>query len=96
MQSVSLTAPRQSKTYPYGVNRTVTERGPFSIMRGRYDHPKAVEIKRAIAAAERPGIAISSIEIHPRKIIILSRETTDDKTKELAFSEWKAAQYINR
>lgn len=58
--------------------------------------PPSVEIKRAIAAAERAGIRVKSIEIHPRKIIILAIDPTDEKPKELTYSEWKAAQHVIR
>ena len=64
LATISLIAPRPSKTCPYDVNRTVAERGAFLIMRGRYDtlkFPPSVEIKRAVAAVEWAGIAISSI-----------------------------------
>lgn len=54
--------------------------------------PPAVEIKRAIAAAERAGIQIGSVEIQPRKIIIIARDPSDDDPKELTYSEWKASQ----
>lgn len=54
--------------------------------------PPSVEIKRAIAAAERAGICIKSIEIHPRKIIIFAVELSEQKPKELTYSEWKAAE----
>jgi hypothetical protein len=54
--------------------------------------PPSVEIKRAIAAAERAGIVGKSIEIHPRKIIITAVDKTEDKPCELTYSEWKAAQ----
>jgi hypothetical protein len=53
-----------------------------------------VEIKRAIAAAERTGIQISSIEIHPRKIIIVARDPTLKEPKQQTYSEWKAEQGI--
>ena len=39
--------------------------------------PPAAEIKRAIAAAIRAGIEIGSIEIHPDKITIHSRDPAD-------------------
>lgn len=52
--------------------------------------PPSVEIKRAIAAAERAGIQIGSIEIHPRKIIIIARSPADDEPKEITYAEWKA------
>lgn len=54
--------------------------------------PPSVEIKRAIAAAERAGIRISSIEIHPRKLVIFADGRTDEKPKELTYSEWKVSQ----
>jgi hypothetical protein len=54
--------------------------------------PPSVEIKRAIAAVERAGVAISSIEIHPRKIIIFVRDPDAEKPKEQTYAEWKAAQ----
>jgi hypothetical protein len=58
--------------------------------------PPSVEIKRAIAAAERAGIRISSIEIHPRKIIIFADRRADENPKELTYSEWKAEQRVVR
>jgi hypothetical protein len=58
--------------------------------------PPSVEIKRAISAAERAGIQIGSIEIHPRKIIITARGPTDDKPKEQTYAEWKATQRVIR
>jgi len=55
--------------------------------------PPTVEIKRTIAAAERAGIEIGSIEIHPRKIIIHSKDP-EDKERSLAieYENWKSAQ----
>ncbi|HEV7233335.1 MAG TPA: hypothetical protein VGN36_03745 [Sphingorhabdus sp.] len=61
-------------------------------MPGELKFPSSVEIKRVIAAAERAGIRISSIEIHPRKVIIFAVKPTDEVPKELTYSEWKAAQ----
>ena len=58
--------------------------------------PPSVEIKRAIAAAERGGIHISSIEIHPRKIVIVVRDPTEKEPRQQTYSEWKAAQGITR
>jgi hypothetical protein len=58
--------------------------------------PPSVEIKRAIAAAERAGIEIGSIEIHPRKIIITARDPTDDNSREPTYAEWKASQSVLR
>jgi hypothetical protein len=58
--------------------------------------PPSVEIKRAIAATERAGVQIASIEIHPRKIIITARNPADDEPKSLTYSEWRAAQRILR
>lgn len=58
--------------------------------------PPSVEIKRAIAAVERAGITIGSVEIHPRKIIVIARDPTDERYKELTYSEWKAAQSFVR
>lgn len=52
--------------------------------------PPSVEIKRAIAAAEKAGIEVGSIEIHPRKIIITARGSTDDEPKKQTYAEWKA------
>lgn len=52
--------------------------------------PPSVEIKRAIAAAERAGIQIGSVEIQPRKIIILARDPTDEKPARDTYAEWKA------
>ena len=54
--------------------------------------PPSVEIKRVIAAAERAGITVSSIEVHPRKIIIFAKDPDDGKQKALTYSEWKTAQ----
>ena len=54
--------------------------------------PPSVEIKRAIAAAERAGIRIGSIEIHPRKIIIFAAKPGEEKPKDQTYAEWKAAQ----
>ena len=56
--------------------------------------PPSVEIKRVIAAAERAGVQIASIEIHPRKIIIFARNPDNERPKELTYSEWKAAQSV--
>ena len=56
--------------------------------------PPSVEIKRAIAAAERAGLQISSIEIHPRKIVIIARGLTDNEPKQQTYYEWKAEQAI--
>lgn len=53
--------------------------------------PPSVEIKRAIAAAERAGIQIGSVEIQSRKIIIIARATTDEKPAQLTYSQWKQA-----
>ena len=58
--------------------------------------PPTVEIKRAIAAAERAGILIASVEIHPRKIIIIAKDPTDKTPKEQTYAEWKAAQRVIR
>ena len=58
--------------------------------------PPSVELKRVIAAAERAGITVTSIEIHPRKIIIFARGPNDEKPKKQTYSEWKAAQGIIR
>ena len=58
--------------------------------------PPSVEIKRAIAAAERAGIRIGSIEIHPRKIIIFARDPNGEKPREQTYSEWKASQHVIR
>ena len=55
--------------------------------------PPSVEIKRAIAAAERAGIRVRSIEVHPRKIIIFAMNPTDETPKDQTYAEWKAAQY---
>ena len=54
--------------------------------------PPSIEIKRAIAAAERAGIRIGSIEIHPRKIIISARDPNDERPKEQTYAEWKISQ----
>ena len=60
--------------------------------------PPTVEIKRAIAAAERAGISIGSIEIHPRKIVIHPKDPTEGMTPEqVAYAEWKASdQEVSR
>lgn len=59
--------------------------------------PPSVEIKRAIAAAERAGVQIASVEIHPRKIVITARNPADDETpQKITYSEWKAAQRVIR
>lgn len=58
--------------------------------------PPSVEIKRAIAAAERAGIQIGSIEIHPRKIVIFARGPTDDKPAKETYREWKARHAVVR
>ena len=63
-------------------------------MPGNLKFPPSTEIKRAIAAAERAGIRISSIEIHPRKIIILAKERAEQPTKELSYAEWKAKEKL--
>ena len=57
--------------------------------------PPSVEIKRAIAAAERTGIQISSIEIHPRKIIIIAINPADKEPKQQTYSEWKVVPKSN-
>jgi hypothetical protein len=54
--------------------------------------PPTVEIKRAIAAAERAGVHVKSIEIHPRKIIIFAVDQTEEEPRGLTYSEWKAVQ----
>ena len=51
--------------------------------------PPTVEIKRAIAAAERAGIQIGSVEIQPRKIVIIAKKLTDDKPTKETYAEWK-------
>jgi ribosomal protein L24 len=58
--------------------------------------PPSVEIKRVIAAAERAGIIVTSIEIHPRKIIIFARDPNDKNPTRQTYSEWKAAQGVIR
>ena len=52
--------------------------------------PPSVEIKRAIAAAERAGIQIGSVEIQPRKIIIFAKNANDEKPVQDTYAEWKA------
>lgn len=52
--------------------------------------PPSVEIKRAIAAAIRAGIEVSSIEIHPGKIIIHRREKSEPEIT--AYDIWKMRQ----
>jgi hypothetical protein len=52
--------------------------------------PPTVEIKRVIAAAMRAGIEIGSIEIHPRKITICSREGNAPEVTE--YDIWKMSQ----
>lgn len=54
--------------------------------------PPSVEIKRAIAAAERAGILIASVEIQPRKIIITAQDSSKEKPRKQTYSEWKAAK----
>lgn len=55
--------------------------------------PPSVEIKRAIAAAERAGIKVSSIEIHPRKITIHSRDATNGtQPMKSEYQQWKEDQ----
>jgi hypothetical protein len=55
--------------------------------------PPSVEIKRAIAAAQNAGIAISLIEIHPRKIVIYASGRGDDQAPEIsAYEVWKMSQ----
>ena len=51
--------------------------------------PPSVEIKRAIAAAERAGIQIGSVEIQSRKIIIVARVTFEEKPTQLTYLQWK-------
>lgn len=52
--------------------------------------PPTVEIKRTIAAAERAGIRIKSIEIHPRKIIVFAIDSNEEKPTMETYAEWKA------
>ena len=52
--------------------------------------PPSVEIKRAIAAAERAGVQIGSVEIEPGKIVIFAKDATDDKPHKETYAEWKA------
>ena len=54
--------------------------------------PPSIEIKRAIAAAERAGIRIASVEIHSRKIVIFAQNAVEEKPKEQTYAEWKASQ----
>jgi len=58
--------------------------------------PPSGEIKRAIAAAERAGIEIGSVEIHPRKIVINPLDLKDTRSPEeitqTAYEEWKASK----
>ena len=49
--------------------------------------PPSAKIKRAIAAAERAGISISSIDIHPRKITTYVRDLAEKKSGELIDSK---------
>lgn len=58
--------------------------------------PPSVEIKRAIAAAERAGIRVKSIEIHPRKIIIFTIDPAEEKPTKETYAEWKARQPLVR
>jgi len=58
--------------------------------------PPSVEIKRAIASAQRAGVEIGSVEIHPRKIIIFARDPDEQKPKQITYAEWKAAQGMIR
>lgn len=55
--------------------------------------PGSVEIKRVIAAVNRAGIEIGSIEIQPRKIIIHPRE--DNEPALDAYDLWKMSQGQN-
>jgi len=58
--------------------------------------PPSVEIKRAIAAAQRAGIEIGSIEIYPRKIVIHPASPIDRRTPaEIAYDEWKISEQRN-
>ena len=52
--------------------------------------PGSVEIKRVIAAAAKAGVEISSIEIHPRKIIIHQREENEPQISD--YDIWKMSR----
>jgi hypothetical protein len=55
--------------------------------------PPSVEIKQAIAAAERASIKIGSVEIRPSKITIHARSLKDmEPPAELSYAEWKAKE----
>ncbi|HMI19008.1 MAG TPA: hypothetical protein VK533_05640 [Sphingomonas sp.] len=55
--------------------------------------PPTVEIKRVIAAAERAGIEIASIEIQPGRITIQARELSGKNVSiDDEFDLWKASQ----
>ena len=58
--------------------------------------PPSMEIKRAIAAAERAGIRVKSIEIHPRKIIIIAIDPNEEKPTTETYAEWKARRPLVR
>lgn len=82
-------------TYQHSVNRIEAPSSPFSngsIAMPDIKFPPSLEIKRAIAAVERAGIAISSVETHPRKIIIFVRDPDAEKPKEQTYAQWKDAQ----
>lgn len=96
LATISLIAPRPSKTCPYDVNRTVAERGASLIMRVRYDYPKVSAFSGDKASGRSSGAGRHRHQFDPRKIIIFSRETTDDKPKESTYAKWKVAQYNNQ
>jgi hypothetical protein len=53
--------------------------------------PPSVEIKRVLAAAQRAGIQIGSVEIEPRKITIHRDDETDPRSAaEIAYDQWKS------
>ena len=53
--------------------------------------PPSVEIKRVIAAAERAGLLIASVEIHSRKIIISALDPTATEPAKQTYAAWKVA-----
>lgn len=59
-------------------------------MAGNLKYPPTTEIKRMIAAAERAGIEIGSIEIHPRRITIHARDRSGETIG--AYDLWKLSE----
>lgn len=52
--------------------------------------PPSVEVKRVLAAAIGAGIEIGSIEIHPRKIIIYTKEQNAPPLSD--YDVWKLSE----